>query len=71
MPKIDTIELVAKLTHELGVALEMSFMPEEFSSLWPEAVDALIEAKLVLVANGRPFPGAADNIILAAKRTSH
>ena len=63
----EVIDLIAGLTHELGVALEISFAPEEFLLLWPEAVDLLAQAKVCLTNNDRPIPGAVENILNATR----
>jgi hypothetical protein len=63
----EMVEIIAILTHELGVALELSFERHEFLQLWPEAIDGLSRAKVVLTENGCQFPGAANNVLSAAK----
>lgn len=56
-------DLLIKLSHELGVALELSYDPIELRELWGEALDALSETRAYLRENGHPVPGVVDNIL--------
>lgn len=56
-------DLVIKLAHELGVALELSYEPVELKELWSEALDALGEAKQYLVDNGLAVPAVVENVL--------
>ena len=51
------------LAHELGVALEMSYTPDELRELWPEALDGLDRARQILVEQGLAVPPVVDNVL--------
>lgn len=56
-------DLLVVLTHELGVALEMSYTPTEMQELWPEALDGLRRGRKVLLDNGVAVPPVVDNVL--------
>jgi hypothetical protein len=56
------------LAEQLGVALELSYSPSEFSTLWPEAIDAMTTAKHLLESCDHQVPEVVVNVITAAVR---
>lgn len=58
--------LIVRLSHELAVALELSFEPGELSSLWPDAIDALGDAQTHLKAHGLGTPPVVRHVIALA-----
>lgn len=65
------VELIEILTRNLAISLELSYEPHEFLLLWPEAVDGIARARVVLADNDVPFPGAAENILNATRSRSN
>lgn len=61
------LNLVINLASELGVALEMSYGPEELRELWPEAIESLREARQVIKDEGILSPAVIDNVINLAE----
>ena len=59
---------IIRLSHELGVALELSNEPAEMRTIWSEALDALADAKAHLVANGLGIPPVAENVLQVSER---
>ena len=57
-----------RLSHELGVVLELSNEPAEMRTIWSEALDALADAKAHLVANGLGIPPVAENVLQVSER---
>lgn len=62
-------DLIIRLAHELGVALEMSYDPVELRELWGEALDALRETRQYLKDNGLAVPAVIDNVLKISERT--
>lgn len=56
------------LAEQLGVALELSYSPAEFSTLWPEAIDAMTTAKHLLEREDHQVPTVVENVLSAAVR---
>lgn len=63
-------DLIIRLAHELGVALELSYDPVELRELWGEALDALREARQYLQDNGLAVPAVIDNVLRISEQTS-
>lgn len=56
-------DLIYRLSHQLGVALEYEWTPDEMVDLWPEALDDLREAKEYLINKRLPVPGVVENVL--------
>jgi hypothetical protein len=62
------IDLLIRLAHGLGIALEMQADGEELREVWSDEVQSLSLAKAKLSANGMPLSEPAENVIAAARR---
>ncbi len=62
----DTTDLFIRLSHELGVALELSYDPVELRELWPEALEAIRDVQALLAGVGLPAPPSAENVLRLA-----
>jgi hypothetical protein len=56
-------DLIIRLSHELGTALELSFAPVEMRELWSEAIDALKDTRQTLLDAGLAVPPVVENVI--------
>lgn len=65
--KEELLNLISELSGELGVALEMCFMPDEFNELWGEALEALKKSVTKLESAGLAVPPVVYNVIAAAE----
>lgn len=63
-----TLSTIYVLAEQLGVALELSYSPAEFSTLWPEAIDAMTTAKYLLECSYCEVPAVVENVLSAAAR---
>jgi hypothetical protein len=55
--------LLIRLSHELGVALELSYSPDDLRAVWSDALEALPETRQLLLIEGLPVPEVVDNVI--------
>lgn len=62
------LETIYVLAEQLGVALELSYSPSEFSTLWAEAIDAMTTAKHLLEMSEYQVPEVVENVLSAAVR---
>lgn len=65
---VPNADLLIRLSHELGTALEMSFDPVEMRELWAEALDALEETRQLLIDGGVGVPPVVDNVLKLSER---
>ena len=63
------IDLITTLAHELGVALELSYEPEELREVWSEAVDALRDARRYMEVKGVVVPDTINKVIELAEQS--
>lgn len=61
--KEDMKGVLIVLMHELGVALEMSYSPDEMRELWGEALDGLARGRQILIQEGVAIPPVVDNVL--------
>jgi hypothetical protein len=59
----EMVNTIIVLSHELGVALEMSYSPEEMQALWPEALDGLKRSLQILEEQGISPPPVVMNVL--------
>ena len=59
----EMVNTIIVLSHELGVALEMSYSPEEMLALWPEALDGLKRSRQILDEQGITPPPVIINVL--------
>jgi hypothetical protein len=65
------MDLVIRLAHELGVALELSYDAVELRELWGDALDGLRETRQLILNNDLPVPEVIDNVIKASEANLH
>jgi hypothetical protein len=61
-------DLIIRLSHELGVALEMAYSPAELREFWPDALEALRDAQAHLDRFHLPAPGVIASVLENARR---
>lgn len=59
----EMVNTIIVLSHELGVALEMSYSPEEMQALWAEALDGLRRSSQILEEQGVAIPPVVTNVL--------
>jgi len=69
--KDEMSDVLIVLMHELGVALEMSYSPDEMRELWPEALDGLSRGRQILSEKGVAIPPVVDNVLKHAENSQH
>jgi hypothetical protein len=57
------LDLIIVLSHELGVALEMTYDAVELRELWPDALEGLKEARDLIKAENMPVPAVITNVL--------
>lgn len=67
---LQNADLIIRLSHELGTALELSYDPVELREIWPEALDALADARQELLRAGLAVPPVVDNVLKISEHTS-
>lgn len=66
-----SMDLVIRLAHELGVALELSYDSVELRELWGDALDGLRETRQLLLANGLPPLEVVENVLRLSEAGPH
>jgi hypothetical protein len=63
----NNIDLILRLSHDLGVALEMNCEPVELRELWADSLDTLVEAQETILAAGLTPPAVIANVIRSSR----
>lgn len=63
MTEKDNADLIIRLAHELGVALELGWDPTEWGDLFEDGLDALADAKAHLSRIGLVVPEVIDKVL--------
>lgn len=63
-----TLSTIYVLAEQLGMALELSCSPSEFSTLWSEGIYAMTTANSLLEKADHQVPEVVVNVLTAAVR---